>query len=197
MLTRIDVDQHQDPVTELVKHVLKTHADNLPDLSAQTIILPNLEHSREVRKALLAHSKLPALIPPRMLTLRQWADEYIDTSRPVINNHARELMMVEVLKEHPDVFAENAHSWSLADELLVLFDELNLSTLNPDKLLARFDEDGSALSAYSAEAHKINILWQARDQHLHEEGVIDRNTLYRDALNKIRQEDFTSYAHPR
>ena len=185
MLKRIDVGQHLDPLVELSKLLLTRHADELPNLGQTIVILPDLVHSKALRKALLENTELKALIPPRMLTLRQWACEQFDNPLPLINNHGRELMMVEVLREHPTVFGKNSQSWSLADELLVLFDELNLSTFDADNFLERFQKENDFLSNFSEDAQKIQILWQARDQNLQQEGVTDRNTLYRNAMHKI------------
>jgi len=44
MLKRIDVDRHLDPLSELAKHILSKHADDLPDLGQTTVILPDLMH---------------------------------------------------------------------------------------------------------------------------------------------------------
>jgi len=97
--------------------------------------------------------------------------------------------MVEVLREHPEVFGAGIHSWSLADELLAFFDELNLSTFDTHNFLEQFQQGNNLLSNFSADAQKIQILWQARDQHLQQEGVTDRNTLYRNALQNMLEQE--------
>jgi len=73
-------------------------------------------------------------------------------------------------------------AWSLADELLKLFDELNLSDVNSDNFANQFEQDHPVLGVYSENAQKIQILWQAREQQMQQDKVTDRISLYKNNL---------------
>ncbi len=188
MLKHVQLEYHQDALVALVEQLLTDHAALLPNLGKLVVIVPDLVISKEIRRLLLLHGDALALIPPQILTLPQWVNAQLANELTILNNHGRELMMVEVLREHPDTFGEGNQAWSLADELLKLFDELNLSDLNSTDFANQFEHDHPVLGVYSENAQKIQILWQAREQQMQQDRVTDRISLYKNNLLTLLNE---------
>lgn len=185
MLKNIQLQHHQHALEILAQQLLKEHQTSLPNLGELVILLPDLSASKELRRLLLDNSSSAALIPPQITTLQQWVNAQLENELTVLNNHGRILMMVEVLNQHPEAFGADNHPWSLADELLLLFDELNLSELNTDAFSSHFDDQHPVLGGFSDDARKIQILWDARELQLEQESVIDRSTLYKRNLQTL------------
>jgi len=106
MLQHVQLEYHQDALVALVEQLLAEHSTLLPNLGKLVIIVPDIVISKEIRRLLLLHSNAAALIPPEILTLPQWVNAQVANELTILNNHGRELMMVEVLREHPDTFGK-------------------------------------------------------------------------------------------
>ena len=191
MLQQVQLEYHQDALVALVEQLLADHTALLPNLGKLVVIVPDLVISKEIRRLLLLHNDAAALIPPRILTLPQWVNAQVANELTILNNHGRELMMVEVLHEHPDTFGQGNQVWTLADELLKLFDELNLSDLDSADFANQFEQDHPVLGVYSENAQKIQILWQAREQQMQQDKVTDRISLYKSNLLTLLEQNNT------
>ncbi len=178
---------HRDIFSVLIDQILQDHADTLPDFGRIQVLLPDLSQARRFRKLLLEKSGHAALIPPRINTLRGWVEELTPPAGKILNTHARELMLVETLQEFP-AFGKLHNPWTLADTLLRLFDELQLSHHQAETLSSLFEAaDGAPemLSHFSEEALKIQLLWRDFQQQLEKENTTDRISRYRQGLERL------------
>ncbi len=91
-------------------------------------------------------------------------------------------MLVEVLRSST-ILRGKGSPWLLADELLKLFDELELSDQSPESL--RNNIEGSELSHFSDDAKMVELLWAARKQQLEAEKTTDRPLQYRRGLSSL------------
>ena len=120
----------EDPVRTLVKLVLDKHQQALPDLTQVVILLPDMHAASRIRQLLLREANAlnyPALLGPHITTLKQWI---INQSRQLthqpVSHYCQELILYDALVKHPDLYGKG-NPWTLTNELLVLFDELNLN----------------------------------------------------------------------
>jgi len=178
---------YQDSFSVLIDHILKDQAHNLPDLGKVQVLLPELDQLRQFRTLLLDRAGLSAVIPPQINTLRGWVEEQTPPKGKILNTHARELMLVETLREL-EPFGKQQNPWTLADNLLNLFDELQLSHHQASGLSELFDHNSlasDALSHFSEEAQKIQLLWQDFQRQQTDEKSIDRVSLYLQGLEHL------------
>ncbi|MHB0927214.1 MAG: PD-(D/E)XK nuclease family protein [Gallionellaceae bacterium] len=115
----------------VAKHILSRHARDLPDLRGATVLLPNYHVAQPLAQALSAAAKLPALLLPRMVTLNNWAQS-VPLDAPVATDSQRSALLYQHLRKQQ--WFGQADLWSMAQELLALFDELThaLNTLPRD-----------------------------------------------------------------
>lgn len=174
--------------------MLSRFEDALPDLSGITTLLPDPRNAARLRGLLLAQAQNkghPALLMPRVSTLRAWVTSFARPRRPVLGEHGRELMMVEALTDHLNLFGQ-ANPWTLADDILHLFDELTLnqSTLPDtvdafeDRLIEAYGIQTDPPAPLSREARLIHTLWTAWHAQLSEEGREDIHALYLKTLEQ-------------
>ena len=177
-----------DPFSAVADHILAHHGADLPDLSRIIIVLPQLQAAPRLRAQLLeqaARRGHQALLGPRIHTLRDWVEQFALDGPPACNEHARLLMLVEALLEHPKLYGAG-NPWQLCDSLLELFDALTLSRAPLPERLDQFTQQLHA--AYGAcgpipeplgrEARLVHTLWQAWHAQLDAERRIDRNAAY-------------------
>jgi ATP-dependent helicase/nuclease subunit B len=171
----ITVPANQAFTDTLAKQILMQQENRLPDLSHVCIILPNAQAIEQMRHSLVNASQ-QTLLGGFIGNLPQWLNENIiptNLSKQHINQSARQLLLIEALKLHNDLFTAENH-WQVCDSLLELFDELSLSQhqwLNEsspvwiEKLQAAYEAQ-QGISHLNHEATIIQTLWQAWQQQL-------------------------------
>jgi len=176
----IDSDQ---PFTDaLARHLLSEHSNSLPDLTQVIILLPNAQAVSQMRNSLGKQSQ-HALISGFIGSLNQWLKQNIPPTahaKKQINHATRQLLLLEALKQYPDLFESDNH-WQICDSLLELFDELSLSQhqwLNESiptwvsKLQKAYNIND--VSDYlNQEAKIIHTLWNAWQQQLSDMQIVD------------------------
>ncbi len=109
--------------------------------------------------------------------------------KPVLSQHARELILVEALQAHSSLFS-HADPWQLAASLLALFDELILYGTRIDdseqafiaRLNQAYGEPDTDLLPLSREAKLVYTLWHAWQEQIDAEDKLDPQMVYHDAL---------------
>ncbi len=181
----------------LANTALQQHKKNLPDISNICIFLPNSLAVQQMRRSLAKLSQ-QTLLGGFIGNLSQWLKENItpvELSKKHINQSARQLLLLEALKQHRELFASENH-WQICDSLLELFDELSLSQhqwLNEstpvwiEKLQAAYQTHES-LALLNQEAKIIQTLWQAWQQQLQAMQLEDdTGTLKQQLLTELPQ----------
>ncbi len=177
-----------DPLRRLAEHIIEKHHTALPDLTEIVVLLPNPQASTRFRQLLLdvaASHHHSALLGPNIDTLPHWIRQQSPSKRPVLSEHQRELMLVEALAGHKYLYGEG-NPWTLADSLLTLFDDLGSTHPGlPESLEPFLDTLGTAYGLNNknhdslfGEARLVHTLWQAWQQEMQQNGVIDRHTDY-------------------
>ncbi|GAB4290509.1 MAG: hypothetical protein Kow0096_04020 [Thiohalomonadaceae bacterium] len=172
-----------DPLAALADHILADQAGQLPLLGGVTVLLPTQEAAPRLRRLLLAGAAARghhALLGPRILTLGDWLAGFAP-GYDVISDYGRELLLVEALREHRQLFG-HGNLWSLADSLLDLFDELTLNHIGlpptleefRQRLILGYGPDSDTLGALTLEARVVHTLWQAWHRQMEARGLIDR-----------------------
>ncbi|HXU93148.1 MAG TPA: PD-(D/E)XK nuclease family protein [Gallionella sp.] len=169
----------------VARHILTAQAAALPDLRGSVILLPGYHIAQPLAQALMREAQVPALLLPQMVTLNNWASGIAADSVP----ESRRLALLYQALQSRRWFGQ-ADLWSLAQELLTLFDELThaLSTLPSDA-----DAFASAVQrAYDArqnatlqfEARLVFELWYAMQAG----GETDAARAYQQRLAKLAQQ---------
>ena len=188
----------QDPLEILAKHLLAKHQASLPNLSAITIILAEPQAAPLLRAKLLRQSSeqgYAALLGPRILTLRDWARQYLPADTRICDSHVQLLMLVEALNQYPSLL-KSANPWALANDLLGLFDELTLNHIDlpadlqdfTRRLQQAYGLHSHEITALGQEAQLVHTLWHAWHQQLRAEGLTDSQTAYLLALSHSLQQ---------
>lgn len=172
-------------------HIYQQFAADLPDLSTLQLFVPTPEIAQPLRQRLIATTgqQHTAIIGADISTFRSWVDKNLplpDADQQLINHHARQLLILEALKQHPAHF-RHENIWQVADSLLQLFDELSLYDIDllahePStwieqlkKLYGITQQDPAFLNH---EARLVYTLWQAWRQQLDSEQLVDDNLAY-------------------
>jgi ATP-dependent helicase/nuclease subunit B len=144
--------------------VVERERTRLPDLSHAVVLVPDLHAAPDVAGALREAAGVPALLLPRITTLRQWA-ALVPLDRPIASRASRETLLYQELEKRGWLPA--ADLWAVSAELVGLFDEL---TRHNVALPADFKEFNRQLArAYRAqsgasltfEARLVHELWHA------------------------------------
>ncbi len=187
----------QDPLPILAKCLLTDHQHNLPNLSDVTVILAEPQAAPLLRSWLLQLSTaegVPALLGPRIVTLRDWVRPYFPTDMPVCDPHTQLLILVEALGQHPALL-KAANPWALATDLIGLFEELTLNHIDLPADLEDFTRQlqtayglhNSEISALGQEARLVHTLWHAWHSQLQADSLTDAQAAYLLALTKSLQ----------
>lgn len=176
----------EDPLHALAAHLLERHTPELPDLSRHTVLFPHWGAVPRFRRLLLEHAQRrghSALLPPAAGTLATWPRRYADASAAALSDAAREALLWEALAEFPDL-RDRFGSWALVENLLALFEELDLNHVrlpdDPDDFLRRLAAgygiatDALSLSPFTDEARLVHTLWHAWHRHLNDHNLQDR-----------------------
>jgi len=158
-------------------------ATDLPDLGDCTVLLPDLQFAPRLRRQLLGAAQRrghTALLGPVISTPQQWLHEHIPLDRTVPGRARRELLLVEVLKQHSSVFP-GSDPWQLAASLVSLFEELSLHRVHIPEDLAEFTS--RLQSAYGLDTHLpeplgmeagiVHRLWHAWHVQLDADNLLD------------------------
>ncbi|MDR0480583.1 MAG: exodeoxyribonuclease V subunit gamma [Gallionellaceae bacterium] len=130
------------PYDAVARRLLAAHP--APDLRGVTVILPNYHAAQPLARALARAANLPALLLPQMVTLNDWAQS-ITLDAPVIADSKRGALLYQHLRKQP--WFENADLWSMAQELLELFDQLTHA-------LTELPRDAEAFAAAVEQAYQ-------------------------------------------
>ena len=161
----------------------------LPDLSACTLLLPNLHAVSAMADALGQAAGLPALLLPKLTTLPQLAKQ-VALAQSSVPDSVRQGMLYEALRARQWFPSELL--WPLTGELLKLFDEL---TLNQVCLPESYEDFLQQLAhAYEAsvgaslqfEARLVHVLWHALYHDLGER--LDSAATYVLQLSRLAQD---------
>ncbi|MBI1284143.1 MAG: PD-(D/E)XK nuclease family protein [Thiobacillus sp.] len=141
----------------VARTLLDRHADNLPDLSGLTVLVPNHRAGQDFARALALAARRPVLIPPQIIPLKSWAESVADDR---IEPQARRLARLHSVLRH-ESWLGTVDKWSLANELLQLADELSAARLGGNI--------GSQIRALRADAldretSLIEAVWRTLNQ---------------------------------
>lgn len=188
------------PFTDaLAQHLLTEQASALPDFSRVHIFIPNAQAALQMRFS-LSHHYPQTLLGGYIGSFGQWLKENITIDSQVnahINQATRQLLMLEALKMHPELFAIENH-WQVCDSLLELFDELSLSQHlwldqpGPawvDNLQQAYQVDRE-IAHLNQEARIIQTLWQAWQQQLRAMQIEDDSSAMKHRLLSPVPESF-------
>jgi len=178
----ISIAPNQHFCDALAKKILVEHAQNLPYLSPVNIIIPNAQAALQMRHS-LANMSQQTLLGGFIGSLDEWLNDRItptDSTKKHINQSTRQILLIEALKQHSELFATENH-WQICDSLLELFDELSLSQHQwlhegtpvwVEKLQSAYQLKGD-IAHLNLEAKIIQTLWQAWQQQLNALELID------------------------
>jgi ATP-dependent helicase/nuclease subunit B len=160
----------------VARHLLDQHADRLPDLSGLTVLVPNHRAGQDFARALAQGAGRPALIPPRILPLKSWAEtQTTGAAEP----QSRRLARLHGTLRNTDWLGK-VDKWALAHELLALADELSAARLGGG-IGVRIRTLRSA--ALSRETALIEAVWQALNS-----GGNDPQARYAAALDALLEQ---------
>jgi len=187
------------------EYIYQNFKAQLPDLTNLVIFVPAPDLIYTFRKSLLAYlssQKISAIIGAEISPLKKWIESnipLISDDKTFINNHCRQLMILEALQQYPAHF-ENENLWQVSAALLQLFDELSLNNLNPSAMdesewiekIRTLYNTPSDPEHLSNEARLIHTLWQAWQQQLEDEHLLDQTSVYVQRLQNISANEITN-----
>jgi ATP-dependent helicase/nuclease subunit B len=183
-------------ILEIAAARILDQAANLPDISHCVVLLPDLQFAAQLRRRLLAAAQPrghSALLGPVISTPEQWLVENFPLKRAVPGRARRELLLVEVLKQHTAVFP-GSDPWQLASSLAGLFEELALHRVRIPEDLAEFTS--RLQTAYGLDTHLpeplgmeatiVHRLWHAWQVQLDADDLLDPGMAYLQRLARHR-----------
>ncbi len=152
--------------------ILERHRQDLPDLTAPVVLVPDATAIRALRSELLRqaqHHGFDGLLQPEILTLHAWACQHYSGEHA--ESHLSELLDLGLALRDTSVqpLKSQGNPWSVASELMQLFDELELSG-NPvcqqeqelaQQLQQAYGISGKPPKQLDMEARIVHALWQA------------------------------------
>ena len=177
----------------LASKILQNSSSSLPNLSQIHIFIPNALAATQLKQQ-FAQQSTSALLGPFIGNMPQWINENIPLKDPQtkqISQQARILLLLDALKQHPNLFKEE-NSWQICDSLLTLFDELtenNCDFLNDseeswlEQLKQAYDSSDNNIKYLNHEAKIVYQLWQAWLQQSRALDICDSATAYNLRLN--------------
>ena len=160
------------------RYLLDLHADRLPDLSTLTVLVPNHCAGQDVARLLAQAAELTALVPPRIIPLKGWAETV--AIRPPAPLSQRLAQLHGALRRTE--WLGKIDKWALANELLGLVDELSAARLGGDiaSQIRALRANALSQAALSQETALIEVVWQALNSHGH-----DPQAVYAAALDAL------------
>ena len=191
------VSCHED-IFEVAASRILERATSLPDLTNTVVLLPDLQFAPRLRRQLLQKTDRHALLGPVINTTEQWLCEQHSIEQTIPGRAQRELMLVEVLMQHPGFFRDS-NPWQLGANLVSLFDELTLNRVNIPEELSAFTEhlktaygiEDKLPEPLGMEASIVHRLWQAWHTQLESNNMLDPGLacLQRMSLDRERMDD--------
>lgn len=201
--TYIEVPAHKNLLqytAEFVLQQLSTQTATIaaPDFSNLSVLLPHSAVTTQFNEALsrVLSAELPAIIPCWSGTLKDWLKQFSSnqfSDYKIISEHARQLLFIEALQEHPDLFKEE-NQWQVTQALLKLFDELNL---NQQDLFSSeehwqqqlgqaygLEQQSTDFEHLQFESKLVYILWHAWKTQLEENKLYDETA---DLISRLSQ----------
>jgi ATP-dependent helicase/nuclease subunit B len=185
----IEVPAFQNILQYTAGFIFEKFAEQAPDFSSLFVLLPHSQVTQQFNKTLCysLKPKLAAIIPPWTGTLKAWTRHFVENQHPdyqVIGEHSRQLLFIEALQQHPDLFKEE-NQWQVTQALLSLFDELSLNQqdlfTSPEKWRQQLQQ---AYGIEKQHQHLLNesslvyTLWHAWKQQLSENKLYDETSDY-------------------
>jgi ATP-dependent helicase/nuclease subunit B len=177
----------------LACRILQNSSQTLPDLNSVHVFIPNAQAAAQLKQQLTQQST-SALLSPYIGSMSQWVNENIPSTNSQtkqINSQARTLLLLDALKQHPDLFNQE-NTWQICDSLLTLFDELtenNCDFLGAteenwlEQLRQAYGDTSNDIKYLTHEAKIIYQLWQAWLQQTQALDACDSATTYNLRLN--------------
>ncbi|MCW8956298.1 MAG: PD-(D/E)XK nuclease family protein [Gammaproteobacteria bacterium] len=173
---------------QLASFILAQCESILPDLSQVHIFIPNALSAHQLRLQLSQQAGC-ALMGPYIGSMQQWLTQHIalpNAGTQIINQPARQLLLLEALYQHPDLFREE-NAWQVCDSLLSLFDELNQASNGHiddseqawrQRLQQAYGDGGLELQQLNHEARIVHTLWRAWQQQTQALELLDESQAY-------------------
>ncbi len=192
----------QSALATIAEQILSTTIES-PDLTRVHIITKDSRLTPALRGALLdaaTQKQQQALLGPYFYTVDQWLQDFIPDDLNICDDQIRLLILVEALLAAPGLLKQ-ANPWSLADNLLQLFDELTLNQIEIASDLDTFNQQLSEwyktgqhhFSGLQQEAELIHQLWYAWHEQLQAQGYCDSVSAHILALNNSLNFDFKNH----
>lgn len=191
------VARNDDILNVTARHII-AQTGTLPDLTGIVVLLPDLQFASRLRRHLLQQAGnrgFSALLGPTISTLDHWLAETWPLGAEIPGRARRELILVEVLQQHPDVFS-GSNPWQIAASLVSLFDELTVNRVSvPDDVGAFTEQLRSAYGIedllpepLGMEATVVHRLWMAWHAQLDAMHMIDPGVAYLEKLAMCRND---------
>lgn len=175
-----------DPLRAAAAEILADQRALLPDLSAVTVLVPSVHAASSFSRALGETAGLPALLLPRVTTLRDWAAS-VPLDDPVVPDSRRAAVLYGALRDRG--WFREADLWHISGELRQLLDELTRAQVSlparyPD-FLAQLEQAYRVRAGESLqfEARLVHELWFALATH----GGLDQAAAYALRLARLAQ----------
>ncbi len=178
-----------NPLDTVAQQIITQQKESLPELTNTIVFTGQANIASELRFKLLSYARqnnVQALLGPQIIPMQQWLQAYQPHNIKVVNSTTQELVLVEALLQHQNIF-ESANPWVYAHGLLELFHELTANKIqlpqNEQDFIKQIseaygiDKNGTInIEALSREAHFIYTLWHAWHQQLDAYNVVDSQT---------------------
>jgi len=165
-----------------------------PDFSGLFVLLPHTQLTQPFNEALCRslNADLAGIIPPWAGTLKVWIKHFVCNTHSdysIINEYARQLLFIEALQQHPNLFKEE-NQWQVTQALLSLFDELSLNQqaifISVEELQEKLQQGYGIEQQHEHllyESKLVYTLWHAWQKQLSENQLYDETTDY---LNRLK-----------
>ena len=185
------VPASQSPEIALSDEILATAACTL---DAVTVWCDSKTTQHKLRLALIEQARLQgvdSLRLPHITTLEDWVWHQSTPSQTIISETSKQLILVEALRQNRSFF--QAHNlWSLADELVSLFNACTLAQVplhnghdGLNSVLAEsYGEDAGKHTHISRESDILYRLWRAYQQQISAHQGLDAVKYYADYLTQ-------------
>ncbi|HEY9198964.1 MAG TPA: PD-(D/E)XK nuclease family protein [Gammaproteobacteria bacterium] len=191
----------EDLLAQAAQQILRHAAP--PDLSGIVVLMADTLHAPVLQQQVIRQAQQhghAAVLGLRVTTLRDWIETSAPDSGTPLGDPARQLLLVEALRQHSGLFGED-DPWRVADSLLELFDELSrfrtplpASAAELAERMARgYGIAGTPPAPLTREAFIVHRLWQAWQEQTAAREQIDPWNHY---LHKLLQRMPQSSAEP-
>ncbi len=185
-LNNIHLVHYSNNLLDIISKEIAKQATHLfPDLRKVTVFLPNQLSQSILREIILKEAVKQghdAVLPPTLTTIHQWVRSKHEINKPVLAQYARELILVDAIKQQPDLFS-SANPWGIANELLSLFDAMLLNDIEPIEFNTYYQGENQDISrALLHESDLVKVLWEAWLNQTTDENYIDPTHAYANAL---------------